>query len=242
MIEIENLFISYADKNILDDISLNIGSSCSILGNNGSGKSSFAKALSGLLPYNGSIRIDNKEVSKYEVKELAKKIAYIPTKLDIYDKSLNVFEFVLFSRYAYKKSFFDFSKEDKMTVGRTLASLGIESLENLPLHTLSSGESALVLIAAALVTQSQIVIFDEPTANLDPKNAQKIAKIIKELQKTHQIVCITHDIKLAKFLGFDILFIREQKMKSFSYRQFFCDEMLSKLYDVPFVGLEVFYD
>ena len=241
MIEPTKLGIQYGSKRVLDGVSIMLAKNYILLGSNGSGKSSLAKAVCGITPYDGEVFVDGKDIKVYAKKELAKKIAYVPTRLDIFEADITLFEFVLFGRYAYKESFVGFDVEDEKIVKEKLRFLDLEHLKEQKMGELSSGETNLALIASALVSQAHIIIFDEPTANLDPKNAKKIAAIIKNLQASHQILLITHDIELAHFIGFDTLFIRKRKLLEFSKEEFFKDDTLSRLYGVEFQDLRVFY-
>ena len=241
MIELHSLTCKYDEKVILDDLTLAIASHISILGANGSGKSTLAKALCNMIAYDGNIIIDGKNIQAYTAKERAQKIAYIPTKLDFYDEFLSLEEFVLLGRFSHKKNFFDYSMQDRKRAQEQMDFLNLSRLKKHTLSSLSSGETALALIAQALTQESEIIIFDEPTANLDPKNSKIIAQHIKKLKQTHQTVVITHDIHLARFLDNHVLFLQEKKALYFK-EDFFTDATLSKLYGVTFSSLDVCYE
>ncbi len=240
MIELHNLSCSYDAKTILKNISLKIATHLTVLGPNGAGKSTLAKALCNLVAYDGEISIDTKNLQDYAAKELAKKIAYIPTKLEFYDEFLTLEEFILLGRFPHKESFLDYSDADKSIAAANIALLGLKALSSHLLSELSSGETALALIAQALTQESQIIIFDEPTANLDPKNSKIIARHIKNLKQTHQTVLITHDLHLANFIASPVLFLKKQQAHYFE-DDFFNDANLSKLYDVNIKSLAVQY-
>ena len=241
MIRLENLSCCYGEKTVFQNISLDIDKDLSILGANGSGKSTLAKALCNLVEYDGKISIGGKDIKEFSPKQRAKLIAYIPTKLEVYDAYISLYDFVLLGRFAHKESFFPYSQEDKKIAQKYIDLLQLTSLIDHPLHSLSSGETALPLIAQALTQESKIIIFDEPTANLDPKNAKIIAKHIKNLKQTHQTVLITHDIHLAHFIDSPVLFLKSNRGVYFE-NGFFSDENLSKLYEVKISSLEVQYD
>ncbi|MEA1982424.1 MAG: ABC transporter ATP-binding protein, partial [Campylobacterota bacterium] len=225
---------------ILKEISLEIPSHVSILGANGSGKSTLAKAISSLLSYEGNITIDGTNTQELSLKERAKLISYIPAKLQMSDPYVTVEEFVLQGRFPYKKSFLDYSQKDKKIAKNTLEFLHIAHLATNTITSLSSGEQQLTLIAQALAQQSQIIIFDEPTANLDPHNSKIIAEHIKGLKEYHQVILITHDLHLACFVDSPIVFIKDKGAASYG-KEFFEDEHLEKLYGVAFNALAVRY-
>ena len=241
MINLTNIKCQFDKRLILNGVSLNIENHLSILGANGSGKSTLAKAICGLNSYEGEISLNAVDIKELSLKQKAKAISYIPAKLDIYDSFINVEEFVLLGRFPYKKSFFDYSQKDKKIASKTLDFLNISHLKSNTVSSLSSGEQQLVLIAQALAQQSEIIIFDEPTANLDPHNSKVIAQHIKGLKEYHQVILITHDLHLASYVDSPVLFIKDTKAHYYE-REFFQNSTLRELYGVAFDSLAVKYD
>ncbi len=240
MIELKHLACGYGDKSILKDVSLQVKNHLSILGANGSGKSTLARAMCDLIKYDGEVEVDSINIKELSLLEKAKTISYIPAKLEIYDPYITVYEFVLLGRFPYKKSFLEYSHKDQKIALNTLEFLKIQHLKEHAVGSLSSGEQQLTLIAQALAGQSKIIIFDEPTANLDPHNSKIIAEHIKGLKDYHQIVLITHDLHLACYVGSPIAFVKEKELHLFE-NGFFDDENLEKLYGVAFSSLAVKY-
>ncbi|MDY0116420.1 MAG: ABC transporter ATP-binding protein [Sulfurimonadaceae bacterium] len=239
-ITLTNFRCAYSDTIILNDITITIENHLTLLGANGSGKSSLAKAICNLISYDGLICIDERDIKTLSLLEQAQRISYIPAKLEVYDPYITLEEFVLMGRFAHKKSYLDYSLHDKTLALKSIKLLKLEHLKNQTLHSLSSGETQLAQIAAALVAQSSIIIFDEPTANLDPHNAKVIAEHIKKLKENHQIILITHDLHLACFIDSPVGFIKD-KMVTLYGREFFDDGKLEKLYGVAFSNLAVCY-
>jgi iron complex transport system ATP-binding protein len=240
MIELKELECAFNGRVILGNISLKIDSHITVLGANGSGKSTLAKAICDLVAFSGTISIEGKKTQEYTLNERAKLLSYIPAKLEIYDPYITVEEFVLLGRFPHKESLFDYSEKDKNITLQTLEFLNIVHLKENPVSSLSSGEQQLILIAQALAQQSKIIIFDEPTANLDPHNAKIIAQHIKGLKEWHQIILITHDLHLACYVDSPVLFIKD-KTAAFYERDFFDDAKLEELYGVAFNSLAVKY-
>ncbi len=241
MIELNSLTCNYNNRTILQNISQNIESHLTILGANGSGKSTLAKAICGLVKYEGQIKINSTQTQNLSLNERAKLLSYIPAKLEVYDEFITVEEFVLLGRFPYKDNFFDYSVKDKNIVTQTLEFLKITHLKKSYINSLSSGEQQLILIASALTQQSKIIIFDEPTANLDPHNSKIIAQHIKGLKEWHQVILITHDLHLASYIDSPILFIKDKKT-SYYEKEFFQAQILEELYGVKFNSLAVKYD
>lgn len=241
MIELTSLSCAYGTKVVFKELSLATSQSFCVLGANGSGKSTFAKALCSFIEYDGEIYLYHQNIKNISAKERAKLISYIPTKLEIYDAFITLEEFVLQGRFIHKKSYFDYSDNDKSIAEKMMQRLQIAHLAKHTMSSLSSGEKQLSLIAQVLTQESKIIIFDEPTANLDPYNSRVIAKEIKKLQKSHQVILITHDIHLASFMTTPVLFIKESHALYFE-DNFFDDDTLQKLYGVKFHSLVPSYD
>jgi iron complex transport system ATP-binding protein len=241
MIELRSLSCSYSKENILKDIDLFIPSHLTILGANGSGKSTLVRCICSLTEYDGEIVIDEANVKNLSNLDRAKTLSYIPAKLEIYDSFITLYDFILLGRFAYKKTFFEYSKEDKKIADEKIGILGLEHLRDHTLSSLSSGEQQLAMIAAALCQQSKIIIFDEPSANLDPHNSKIIANYIKKLKETHQIILITHDLYLAHYVDSDIAFIKDKKVSLYD-NGFFNDEVLKDLYGVEFHSMALKYE
>jgi len=242
MIKLDRLTCKYENKTVLENISLKIKTHISILGANGSGKSTLAKAICSLVDYKGKIFFEDTNIQTLSLNEKAKLLTYIPAKLEIYDPDISVSEFVLLGRFAYKKSFFDYSDTDKKIANEMLSFLNISHLSHHLVSELSSGEQQLTLIAQALTQQSKIIIFDEPTANLDPHNSKIIANHIKELKKRHTVILITHDLHLAAYINTPVLFLKDKSLYYYEKEDFFDDATLEQLYGVKFESLAVQYD
>lgn len=241
MIELKSLACGFDGNSILEDVNQSIENHTSVLGANGSGKSTLAKIICGLTPYDGEVLVDGVNSKELSLKQKAKSLSYIPAKLNVYDEFVDVEEFVLQGRFPHKESYSDYSQTDRKIVTNTLEFLNISHLSPHAINSLSSGEQQLVLIAQALAQQSKIIIFDEPTANLDPHNSKIIAQHIKGLKEYHQVILITHDLHLACYIDSPILFIKDKKIASYG-REFFEDETLRELYGVEFSSLAVRYE
>ena len=229
MIELKNLSCFYDKSAIITNFSLTLSSHLVIVGDNGSGKSTLAKALCGLIDYEGEIQLEGKELHTLPYKERAKLISYIPSKLESFDKFTTLKEFLHLSRYAHTSIF---QKSDATAlIKEKLAFLQITHLQDKFLQELSSGEQQLALIASALVQESRIIIFDEPTANLDPENSVAFYRHLKVLQKSHQTILITHDLHLASQFSASLLFMQKGSLSYFADAQeFFQEENLEKFY------------
>ena len=206
MITINNLFISFENKIILNNISLIIskGETIVIFGKNGSGKSVLLKAIAGLIKdYKGTIEINSVNINNFYKKFKYKKVqkmdefsmAYVFQKGGLFD-SMNVFENVAFPLYRIGKE----ENEIRETVFYSLKRLGLSGNEKKLPSELSGGMQKRVGIARAICSNPDIILYDDPTAGLDPILSDSISDIICDIKNTNRStsIVVTHDINIAK--------------------------------------------
>lgn len=184
---------------ILKDISFELpfGEHITILGNNGSGKTTLAKVLSGIIP-NPNTTIEGINISKIGGKKRTCYINYLPPKLTIFDEHINVEEFLNINTLHGDKK-----------IDEILKLLDILYLKDKSCKTLSSGESQLVLLAGGILHGAMYTVFDEITANLDPKRVKKVYDILKSDKYFKSKIVITHNLDFAFKLGFPVVYILE---------------------------------
>lgn len=232
MISVSRLSCGY-HRPVLQSIDFSAEKDLCILGVNGVGKSTLAKALCGLIPYDGEILINGSRLQDLSTTSRAKAITYIPPRLESYDKLITVCEFVLMGRYPHKDPFLAYSTADTDLVQKLIEERELEA--DRPIGELSSGQQQLLLIAQALAQQSEIIIFDEPTANLDPRHAKAFYDALGSLSDETQKIVITHDLNLARQLGSEILFLQEDKALLYQDpAAFFQRHNLASCYGVSF--------
>ncbi len=215
-------------NNILKNISFSLehGEDLIILGANGVGKTTLAKVLCGIFP-SEAVRIDSITPSKIYGETRARLINYIPAKLDVFDDFITVREFLeLGLIHGVARG------QHPTTVDDVLQMLTIKHLADKACKLLSSGESQLLLIASALLHDAKYTIFDEPTANLDPKKMQILFNILKYDTLLQSKLVITHNLDLAYKLGFNILFLEDGSIKFHgSGSDFFEQSHLDRLFN-----------
>ncbi len=235
MIIADNLSCRYNERAYLTKLSFHVHSHLNILGANGTGKSMLARTLCALLPYRGSLTLHHTELHALSSNTIAKTVSYIPAKLELFDRYTTVETFALLGRYPHKAPYKDYLQSDYDDVTATLTQLGLDTLRHQPVHQLSSGQQQLLLIAQALIQSTDIMIFDEPTANLDPHNSVIFAKLLRQLQTSHTTILITHDLTLAAYIQGAVLFMHDHTASFYDCADSFFDtDNLQRCYGVPF--------
>lgn len=234
MISFEKVSFFYSNKEILQNInfSLNENENITILGENGAGKSTIARLMTGLLESNGNIRIFDENITTIPHKKRAALINYIPAKLDIFDDSITLNEYILLGLYPYKNRFEACDTKELENAHYLLKKLGLFNEKDKPTTLLSSGQKQLAMIIQALIQNSRITIFDEPVSNLDPLNTKKIFDILKNCEYFKTKIVITHDMNFAYNLGHKILYLKDKKIAFFGNSiEFFSKEKLFELFE-----------
>ena len=199
MIKVSSLLTGYGKKIVLHDINttFNDGEFTCIIGPNSCGKSTFLKSLCNILtPWEGKVEIDGKDITKIKRYEKARQIAYLQQENKT--SAMTVEQFVLKGRFPYLSFPKCFKDEDKKIAEVSMQKLGILSLRDKTISTLSGGMKQNVYIAMALCQDSKNLLFDEPTTYLDISNGIRIIKILKSLALQGKcIVSVIHDLHLA---------------------------------------------
>lgn len=235
MLILNHVSASYSKKgtSILKDISLQLpdGQIGVLLGPNGAGKSTLFQVLLGTLkPQGGEILLDGLLQKDAKGKEWAKRVAYVPQR--IVPSGLSVEETVLLGRMPY----FGFapSKNEVEQTRRVLAELGLNELKDKPTNQLSGGELQKVAIGMALNQEPSLLLFDEPTSNLDVSNSVLFANLCKNLSKEKGISMLIalHDLNMALDLGDRFYFLKSGKLLSEGDESSFNEENIRQTFNV----------
>ncbi len=234
MLSISDVSFRYSNRYpmVLDGISLelNDGEIGVVLGRNGSGKTTLFKNIIGIeSPTSGSITFDGVDLSTISRRERAQKIAYVPQ--DIRFGSLTVYDTVLMGRVSYFG--FKSGKHDQDVVDEILCEMGLESFAARNVQELSGGERQKIAIARALAQEPRMMIFDEPTGNLDIANEQLIVEEAKRVARERSISILTsvHDLNLAMELGDKFYFMKGGKIVYSGRDEIFTVENISDIFD-----------
>jgi phospholipid/cholesterol/gamma-HCH transport system ATP-binding protein len=206
VIHIKGLYKSFDDLDILKDISIDIhkGENFVVLGRSGAGKSVLIKILVGLLsPDKGEVKVLGKEVNKLSGKELDAlrlRIGFSFQSGALYD-SMNVRQNLEFPLTMNKKKLS--RQEIDTAVDEVLDAVGLKDKKEQMPSDLSGGQRKRIGIARTLILKPEIMLYDEPTAGLDPITSDEINELINNVQKKYNTtsIIITHDLTCAKQTG-----------------------------------------
>ena len=209
MIEVKNITKKYGKAVAVDNISftINEGEIVGLLGPNGAGKSTTMNMLTGFIEQTeGEIIIDGYNMLK-KPKKAKKQIGYMPEGVPLYTE-LTVKEFVT---YMAEIKNVDRSKR-KENVSKIIEKTGLKDVENKLIKNLSRGYKQRVSMAGALVGEPKILILDEPTVGLDPKQITEIRSLIKELGKTHTVILSSHILSEVSQICNKVIIINKGKI------------------------------
>ena len=189
MIQVENITKKYGSFTAVNNINFEIdeGEIVGFLGPNGAGKSTTMNMITGFIePTSGRIIVDGYDISK-KPRKAKRQIGYMPEGVPLYS-DLTVKEFVTYM--AELKGVPKKEKKDK--VQKAIEETGLQDVQNKLTRNLSRGYKQRVSMAGALVSNPKVIILDEPTVGLDPKQVTEIRALIKELGKEHTVILSSH--------------------------------------------------
>lgn len=198
-IEIDDLSFSYPEVNVFHDVTIEMNQPelYGILGPNGVGKSTLIHCMNRILePSGGTVLIDGEDVGGYRLKDLAKKLGYVPcVSSDAFP--MTVVDTVLIGRHPH--SDWRVTKQDYDIVYDTIHAMGLDDLAMRPFNELSAGQKQKVMLARGLVQQPSAILLDEPTANLDIRHQYGVTKMLKRITRERNmlVVMVCHDLNIA---------------------------------------------
>ncbi len=239
---VQNLIKKYDGRAVVDAVSFEIpkGKVISLIGPNGAGKSTVMGMISRLVTKDsGVISFEEKDLSKWKSKELAKRLAILTQHNNVQMK-LTVKELVSFGRFPYSGS--HLTQEDYDIIDKAIAYMELEEFEERFIDELSGGQRQRAYIAMVIAQNTEYVLLDEPTNNLDIYHATNMMKIVRklcdELGKT--VILVLHEINYAAFYSDYICAFKDGKIVKFgTVEEVVTKETLSEIYKVDFEIMEV---
>ncbi len=221
VISLSQLSVGYSSSHpVISDINLELksGQLACLIGENGIGKSTLLKTLTGFLPkLNGSLLLDNRDIESFSQRELARQVSIVLTqKPDV--QNLTIEEIIGLGRSPYTGFFGRLRAEDRKVVDDAIATMGIEKLRGRMIQTLSDGERQKVMIAKALAQETPVILLDEPTAFLDfPSKAETFQSLQRMAHERDKLILLsTHDLELAVRFSDSLLEVKAGTLKAVS--------------------------
>ena len=240
--KVTKLTKKYDGKTVVDSVSFEIpkGKVLSLIGPNGAGKSTVMGVISRLIARDaGLVDFEGRDITKWKSKELSKRLAILTQSNQIQMK-LTVRELVTFGRFPYSGG--RTTPEDEAMVDQAVAYLELEEFQDRFIDELSGGQRQRALIAMVIAQDTEYVLLDEPTNNLDIYHATNMMKIVRrlcdELGKT--VILVLHEINYAAFYSDYICAFLDGKIAKFGpVKEVMTRENLSQIYKVDFEILEI---
>ena len=231
MIQVENLSFSYGSHSILRNVSffLEQGECVAVLGNNGAGKSTLVSCISRLRrPSSGSVLIDGVPVSQMTRNELAQQVSYVAQKNEL--AHTTVFDAVLLGRKPHMK--WGPSDVDYDVAEHALRAVGMEDCRLRYMEQLSGGEQQKVMLARAIAQEPKLMLLDEPTSSLDPRNQYESMELIRHCAHGHHIavLVVIHDLNLALRFCDRFLFLKDGAVFASGGREAVTSENIQAVY------------
>lgn len=235
MLKVEDLRFRYSkfSQSVLNGACLELrpGEIGILLGKNGSGKTTMFKNILGIhKPSGGKILFEGENLLKMSRKERARRIAYVPQ--DIHFGALTVFDSIMLGRISYfgLKS----GDEDYRVVEKILTDMHLEGYAFRMVDELSGGERQKIAIARAMAQEPKMMVFDEPTGNLDIANEQLIIEEARKLAKDKNIAILSslHDLNQALAFGDRFFFLKNGRVKYAGGREVITPEVVKDIFDV----------
>ena len=235
MLKINDLQYRYSKSGnpVLNGVSLELGQGevGILLGKNGSGKTTLFKNILGIhKPDSGKILFEGEDLLKMSRKERASRIAYVPQ--DIHFGALTVFDSIMLGRISYfgLKS----GDDDYKAVEKILMDMHLEGFAFRMVDELSGGERQKIAIARAMAQEPKLMVFDEPTGNLEIANEQLIIEEARKLAKEKNIAILSslHDLNQALAFGDKFFFLKNGVVKYAGGREIITPEVVKDTFDV----------
>lgn len=232
-----NVCCGYKKADVLQNLnfSFETGRFYCVLGANGIGKTTLFKTMMGFLDAkDGQVLIDGKDVRQMSSQEIARYIAYVPQAKN-YSYQYSVLDIVLMGRALWIKKFDAPSAVDEAAAEAALRKLDILHLKDKLYAELSGGEQQIVLIARALVQESQFIVMDEPASNLDYENQKKVLDVLAQLAKNRiGVIMSSHSPDHAFYCNAEtVMIFKDKTVAEGLCTEVITEENLLRVYGVP---------
>jgi cobalamin transport system ATP-binding protein len=197
---LEQLSVTLGGARVLSELCAEVegGEWVALIGPNGAGKTTALRAIAGLVPYEGHVRVLEDDADGLARKHLARRVALVP-QVPLIPGDITVRAYVLLGRTPHLGYFGTEGRRDHGAVDAALEQLDLVSFAERRLDTLSGGERQRATLARALAQDAPLLLLDEPTAALDMGRQQQVLEIVDELRASRGLTVVStmHDLTLA---------------------------------------------
>jgi iron complex transport system ATP-binding protein len=237
MLKIDHLYVSYASRPVLHNICLEVqsGEILALLGPNGSGKSTLIRALSGVVPASGSLRLSDRNLGGLSPVERARLMAVVPQTASL-PPAFTVWETVLLGRTPYLNFLGQISARDEQIARQSLEKVDALSLAERRVGELSGGEQQRVLLARALAQSTPVLLLDEPTTHLDLQHQIGLLELVHSLAREEKLTVMIalHDLNLAARYADRVALIVDGEIKALgTAKEVLRPDLISQVYQWP---------
>ena len=240
--KVKDLTKRYDGKTVVNEVSFAIpkGKVISLIGPNGAGKSTVMGIISRLIAQDGgTVDFEGSDIGKWKSRELSKRLAIL-TQTNNIQMKLTVRELVTFGRFPYSRG--RTTAEDQEIIDRAISYMELETFEDQFIDELSGGQCQRAYIAMVIAQDTEYVLLDEPTNNLDIYHATNMMKIVRrlcdELGKT--VILVLHEINYAAFYSDYICAFKDGRIAKFgTVKEVMTKENLFQVYGVDFEIMEI---
>ena len=241
MLKVEHLTCGYGGAPVVKDLSFEVpaGGRLCILGPNGCGKTTLLRALAGLLPHEGKVTAEGRDLAAMDRRQLARTVALLSQISSVYF-SYTVYETVLMGRYAHQTgdAFSGPGPEDRAIALECMERTGVADLRDRQVTELSGGQLQRVFLARTFAQQPRIILLDEPTNHLDLKYQVELVQELKAWAagEGRCVVGVLHDVNLALDLADLFLLMEEGRARYFGPAAEFDPAALNRVYQMDVGG------
>ena len=241
MLKAEHLTCGYGGAPVVKDLSFEVpaGGRLCILGPNGCGKTTLLRALAGLLPHEGKVTAEGRDLAAMDRRQLARTVALLSQISSVYF-SYTVYETVLMGRYAHQTggAFSGPGPEDRAIALECMERTGVADLRDRQVTELSGGQLQRVFLARTFAQQPRVILLDEPTNHLDLKYQVELVQELKAWAagEGRCVVGVLHDVNLALDLADLFLLMEEGRARYFGPAAEFDPAALNRVYQMDVGG------
>lgn len=233
---LEGVGVQLSGRSIVNDVSLSLprGSLVALVGPNGAGKTTLLKAIAGLLPSEGIVRLGDQRLSDLSIRERATRMAYLPQG-HIVHWPLPARDVVALGRYPHGAT--DparLSEHDREVVERAMTAADVTALADRRVTELSGGERSRVALARVLAVEAAVILADEPIASLDPRYQIEVMRLLRNVADAGTLVIVvTHDLGLTARFADQVMVLSQGRLAAHgSPQQALTDTVLADVFRI----------